>query len=680
MLATRTRRTLRRRRSAAPPLFEPLEARRLLSAASSIILHDDMQILKNSASSSNIQGFTPAQIRKAYGIDNITFDNGTVTGDGSGQTIAIVDAFNAPYISSDLGVFDAQFGIPAPPSFKVVNQSGGSNLPSTDPGWAGEISLDVEWSHAIAPAANILLVETNSASLTSLLAGVTYARGVPGVSALSMSWGGSEFFSFNGTEFTGETDFDSDFTTPTGHTGVTFVAAAGDSGENQPGEVEWPAVSPNVLSVGGTSLYTAGDGTYQSENSWLGTSGGYSVIEPTPSYQQAVDSEGTRSSPDVAYVADPNTGVAVFDSLNDDGYVGWQVVGGTSVGSPQWAALVAIADQGRALSNLGTLNGASQTLPTLYGLYGAPRTSAYSTYTTYFNDIIDPRYFFDPATPGYDLLTGLGTPKALDVVDALADITPSGNPTNPTPPTNPTLPASPIEATILSTSPASAVGSTEGSMQIRFFNTGSTAFSGSLSLALYAITGDTIASTDTSFSTRRVNKISLAPNASETVTLYFKYPTDVPNGSYKLAAAVTAVGTGTAPADAVATDSVELTAPVVDLSPSFTHSQALVVQRGHRRAVPVKITNKGNFIASGTVTISIYSSTDDSFNLDDPLLGALAKTIKLLPGESIVLDPRFVAPSSQAAGKYDIIAAVSSSTRPPDVTSGDKDAVIATRA
>jgi subtilase family serine protease len=680
MRATRTRRTFIRPRSAAPPLCEPLEARQLLSAASSIILHDDLQILKNSASSSNIQGFTPSQIRKAYGIDNITFDNGTIVGNGSGQTIAIVDAYNAPYISSDLGVFDAQFGIAAPPSFKVVNQSGGSSLPSTNAGWAGEISLDVEWSHAIAPAANILLVETNNDSLTSLLAGVTYARDVAGVSTLSMSWGGSEFFSFNGTEFTGETEFDSDFTTPAGHNGVTFVAAAGDSGENQPGEVEWPAVSPNVLSVGGTSLYTASDGTYQSETSWLGTSGGYSVIEPTPAYQDAVDFEGTRSSPDVAYVADPNTGVAIFDSLNDGGYVGWQVVGGTSVGSPQWAALIAIADQGRALSNLGTLDGPSQTLPVLYSLYGAPGTSAYSTYTTYFNDIIDPPNFFDPAGPGYDLLTGMGTPKAVNIVDALADITPSGNPTNPVTPTNPTLPASPIEATIVSAPPASAVGSTAGSVQVRLFNTDSTAFNGPISVALYAITGGSISSSDTAFTTIALNKVSLASNGAETVTLHFKYPTDVPNGSYKLAAAVTAVGTGTAPADAIAADSLTLAAPIVDLSPSFAHSAAIAVTPGHRKAVPVKITNKGNYVASGTVTISIYSATGQTFSLNDPLLGALARTINLLPGESIVLNPRFLAPATSAAGTYNLIAAITSSTRPPDVTAGDKDAVLATRA
>ena len=137
---------LRRSQCAHLPLVETLESPRLFSASSSIILHNDLKILKNSASASSIGVLLLSQIKKAYGFDNIGFNNGAVKGDGSGQTIAIVDAYNAPLIQSDLGVFDLQFGMVAvPPSFKVVNQNGGSKLPANDPGWAGEISLDVEW-------------------------------------------------------------------------------------------------------------------------------------------------------------------------------------------------------------------------------------------------------------------------------------------------------------------------------------------------------------------------------------------------------------------------------------------------------------------------------------------------------------------------------------------------------
>ena len=161
-----------------------------------------------------------------------------MAGTGAGQTIAIVDAYNDPNIKSDLQVFDNQFGIAAPPSFNVVNQTGGANLPAADAGWSMEIALDVEWAHAIAPGANILLVEANSSSINDLVGAVNYARQAPGVTTVSMSWGGSEF--------AGESTYDSYFTTPAGHAGVSFVAASGDSG----GSGEWPAVSPNVLGGG----------------------------------------------------------------------------------------------------------------------------------------------------------------------------------------------------------------------------------------------------------------------------------------------------------------------------------------------------------------------------------------------------------------------------------------------
>ena len=256
----------------------------------------------------SIQGYTPSQIAQAYNFNDISFSNSSVKADGAGQTIAIVDAFNDPNITSDLGVFDSQFGLPAPPSFKVVNQNGGSTLPSSAgsdaAGWAGEIALDVEWAHAMAPGANILLVEANSDNVNQntgapddLLAGVKYATTVPDVSVVSMSWGGSEFYSYNGSgEFTDETAYDSDFLTPAGHQGITFIAAAGDSG-SQAG-VQWPAVSPNVLSVGGTSLYTSdASGTYSSESSWSGTSGGTSQLENEPNYQADAQSTGVHFAP-----------------------------------------------------------------------------------------------------------------------------------------------------------------------------------------------------------------------------------------------------------------------------------------------------------------------------------------------------------------------------------------------
>jgi hypothetical protein len=407
-----------------------LEARTLFSAAANIIVSPNIALesASSSATVSTSTGYTPTQIRDAYGFSSVDFSSGssTVAGLGQGQTIAIVDAYNDPEISSDLGVFDAKYGLASPPSLKIVNQSGGSSLPAANAGWDGEISLDVEWAHAIAPDANILLVEASSDSLNNLLAGVNYARNAAGVSVVSMSWGGSEFY--------GETSYDSYFTTPAGHQGVTFVAASGDSGVFS--GPEWPAVSPNVLGVGGTSLTLANSsGTYGSETAWADSTGGTSQLEPMPSYQSVIPTADTesvsfswfggysvtsnRSAPDVSYDANPATGFAVYDSVPDEGYVGWQEVGGTSAGAPQWGALIAIADQGRVLKGLGSLNGASQTLTTLYSLYSAPGTAGYSSYSSTFHDVTGGGTRFDSASAGYDQLTGLGSPQAVPIISAL---------------------------------------------------------------------------------------------------------------------------------------------------------------------------------------------------------------------------------------------------------------------
>ena len=495
-----------------------------------------------------------------------------------------------------------------------------------------------------------------------------------------MSWGGSEFFSFNGTESRSETHYDFYFTTPSGHAGVTFIASAGDSGFAS--GVEWPSVSPNVLSVGGTSLQPGTDGTY-TESSWtgnqgqVGTNGGYSVIEPTPVYQSGVNPDTNRSVPDVAYVADPNTGVAVFDSYQPDRTsASWEVVGGTSVGAPQWAALIAIADQGRALLGQSTLDGPTQTLPMLYSLYSDPGTIGYSTYTSFFNDVIDS----DPtlASAGYDLLTGLGSPKAVNLVDALAGITPGSQSTAPMNPPAVTLPPSTIEATIVSTLPGFAVGSTAGSMTLRLFNTTLDAFSGPVSVALYATPDGSISSTDTPFAIVTLKKVAIAGETAKLVVVHFRYPTSLPNGSYQFAAAVTATEAGTAPAKTVASNAVTIVAPVIDLSAKPLLSK-IVVRRGHRKLIALRITNNGNFVASGDLMVNLYASTDQTLDLSDPFIRGITKAIRLLPGHSMLMKLGFRAPSSLTPGSYNVIAAASSTTRPPDVNSNDKVVVIATR-
>ena len=395
---------------------ESLESRALLSAISAldgVVATPSIDLLPTVTNAAP-SGYTPSQIAQAYGFSGITFNSGAVKGNGSGQTIAIVDAYNDPNIVSDLQLFDQTFGLANPPKFNVVNQNGSGSLPTTNAGWSEEIALDVEWAHAMAPGANILLVEANSSSLNDLLAAVNTARNTSGVSAVSMSWGTNEF--------RGETGYDQYFTTPSGHTSITFTASAGDNGA----QALWPAISSNVLSVGGTTLQIS-NSTYAGETAWSGSGGGTSRFESEPSFQNSVQSTGKRTSPDVSYDANPNTGFAVYDSLAS----GWFQVGGTSAGAPQWAALVAIANQGRALGGQSTLAGGQS------ALYNLPSTD--------FHDITSGSNGH-PATVGYDLVTGRGTPIASAVVrDLVANVAVTSSPTTPTP-SSPTTPTQPTPA------------------------------------------------------------------------------------------------------------------------------------------------------------------------------------------------------------------------------------------
>ncbi len=408
-----SRRPIRRR----PRLIlEELESRTLLSASILNSIVPSPQAVLSSPSQASLSatpqahsggggsgvtnpapfGYAPGQIQNAYGFNQITFNNGAIKGDGSGQTIAIVDAYNDPNIQSDLKAFDTKFGLLAA-NLTVVNQNGGTNLPQTNPGWALETALDVEWAHAMAPGANILLVEANNSSLGNLLTAVNYAG--QNASVVSMSWGTGEFSS--------ETYYDSYFN----KSGVTFVAASGDSGA----ESTWPAVSPNVVAVGGTTLTMNSSGGYVSETGWSGSGGGYSAYENEPSYQSGVQSSGVRTSPDIAYNANPNTGYAVYDTVSYSGQTGWFQVGGTSAGAPQVAAMVAIANQGRALAGESSLSGASQTLPALYNM----SSSDFHNLTSGSNGY--------SSGSGYNLVTGRGSPLANSVVQALVSATSNGN-------------------------------------------------------------------------------------------------------------------------------------------------------------------------------------------------------------------------------------------------------------
>src|SRR5215467_593072 len=225
----------------------------------------------------SVVGLTPAQIKRAYGFDQ-------VKNQGKGQTIAIVDAFDHPNIEQDLAKFDNKFNLPhctsANGCFRKVFACG-RNACKTNPGtndpnysfWALEIALDVEWAHAIAPKAHIVLVEVAAGTLDVLLDGVDVAVNPPySANVVAMSWGGPEFQSEAADE-------DGHFVAPN----VTFFAGAGDSGHG----TLYPAASPFVMSVGATTLRVDQDGNYLSERAWSETGGGISAFEPEPLYQSA---------------------------------------------------------------------------------------------------------------------------------------------------------------------------------------------------------------------------------------------------------------------------------------------------------------------------------------------------------------------------------------------------------
>lgn len=311
-------------------------------------------------------------------------------GTGAGQTVAVVDAPGNPDIAADVDQFSAQFGLPQ--ACSATETSGCFDLTvdtpdgtgTVDPGWGLETSLDVEWIHAIAPQASIVLVEAHDADISSMFAAVAAASKLK-PDAISLSWG------MQG-EFTDETYYD--------HfcrlSSSLCVASTGDYGYPS----DYPAYNPSVLAIGGTSLQLADDGSVLGETAWSNSGGGQSYVEPTPAYQSGVVSGG-RGTPDVSFDADPSTGVPVYDSTPDQGQSGWFQVGGTSVGAPAWSAILTVTDQLRAAAGRPALvSGTAQ-----QALYGSAAS---------LGDITSGDNGQCPvctAGAGYDFVTGLGSPR-----------------------------------------------------------------------------------------------------------------------------------------------------------------------------------------------------------------------------------------------------------------------------
>ncbi|MBW8832842.1 MAG: S53 family peptidase [Burkholderiales bacterium] len=405
--------------------------------------------------------YTPAQIRAAYAFPALPASSVVPTAlqaaqQGAGQTIYIVDAMHNPNVAAELAAFNSKFGLPGCTSKTVATSAAlplasasaadGCSLtvvystpsgamtaaaPAYDAGWATEIALDVQWAHATAPRARIILIEAGDASLNGLLGGLKLANAM-GPGSVSMSFGV--------TEGNWTSQVDSAFAAA----GMTYLAATGDSGS----AVSWPAVSPNVLAVGGTTLTYSGTSP-RSETAWSKGGGGISAYTATPAFQSnKVPGLGTlahRAVADVSFNADPYTGQYVAVMPKGSSSVSWVSAGGTSLSTPQWAGLVAVANALRAQSAKAAL--------------GAPHVALYTqiaqvpgTYAASFGDISsgsDGTCATCSAKTGYDVPTGLGTPNVTALLMALGGA--AG--------TTVTAPAAPIAPIVSAATVSGKVGS-----------------------------------------------------------------------------------------------------------------------------------------------------------------------------------------------------------------------------
>lgn len=348
------------------------------------------------------QGFGPTDLRAAYGLP---------ADGGAGRTIAIVDAYDNPDAEADLAVYRAQFGLPpcttANGCLTKTDQRGGNNYPAPDTGWASEISLDLDMVSAVAPEARILLIEADRPTVEDLGAAVDQAVAL-GAGYVSNSYGSNYlFFPEDPAETAADAHYD--------HPGVAIVASSGDTRYG----VAYPAASPHVTSVGGTTLTEdAGTSRGWAESVWdhdgSGTGSGCSLYEPKPAFQQDTGCPG-RTVADVSAVADPATGVAVYDTFGQAG--GWGVAGGTSASAPIITGVYA---------NAGTP--VAGTYPNTYP-YASGSSAGLHDVTAGSNGKCSPSYLC-AAGPGYDGPTGLGTPAGLNAFRMGAHGTLSGTATD----------------------------------------------------------------------------------------------------------------------------------------------------------------------------------------------------------------------------------------------------------
>jgi len=372
--------------------------------------------------------YSPQQIRKAYGVTAI-LDAGYT---GAGQTIIIIDSFGSPTIAQDLKTFDAGYGLPDPPSFTVLAPLG--TVPfnpnnSGQVGWAAEATLDVEWSHAMAPDANIVLL-TSPVNETEGVQGMPeflylekYALDHNLGKIISQSWGATENTLFTPAGQKVFADFEA-FYQSAAQQNVTVLASAGDSGSANVETngttyysfptVGYPASSPSVTAVGGTSLFATESGSYQFEITWNNSTGasggGVSQQFSEPDYQFLLPAsvqqilQNHRGLPDVASNADPNTTILIYLSFFGPQFAGYYGIGGTSESSPSWAGIIADANQ-LAGHPLGFLN------PKLYSIGASGRQAQFFHDITFGSNAGIAGVPGYSATVGWDFTSGWGTPN-----------------------------------------------------------------------------------------------------------------------------------------------------------------------------------------------------------------------------------------------------------------------------
>ena len=351
----------------------------------------DIKPIATAVGNASPGGYGAASLQSAYNLPSAT--------GGVGQTVALIEAFDDPSVATDLATYRSQFGLPACSAatgcLRVVNENGAASpLPSADQiGWAGEESLDVDMVSAACPNCHIIVVEANNQDSTDLYTSVNAAVSL-GAKFVSMSFGIPETSS--------DLTYDSQYLT---HPGVVMTASTGDSGYG----VTYPATAANVISVGGTSLTSSSSARGWSETAWSGAGSGCSHYDPEPAYQSGVAGCASKADADISAVANPATGVAVYQTYEGGG---WTVYGGTSVSSPLVAAAYALVGTRPTTDNPGA------------DLYA--HKSSLNDVVSGSNGSCSPLVLCN-AGPGWDGPTGLGTPNGLTALQA------SGGGTNPPP-------------------------------------------------------------------------------------------------------------------------------------------------------------------------------------------------------------------------------------------------------